>query len=374
MDWIFFGDDWAGHASTTQHLVRALPSEDRVLWINSIGMRSPRFNLRDLRRIVTKLAQGRRERDADDTVAAATRDVTVLAPRVVPFHLNRQAQRYNRALLGREIANASAQLGLRNPVLATVSPVVDLYLEAIPHQHLVYLRLDDYGRLNGVDPALIEATEPTLMKHADLVVATAKALMPSTTRRGDALYLPQGVDTAHFGQVSLRPPRQRILGFFGLIAEWIDFDLIRAVAKAAPDWTLEFIGPVRYKPAAMNGLANVRWKPAVSYAQLPSAIRDWSCAWIPMVVNPLTDAVNPLKAREYLAAGLPTHSVPLPEVRDLCTSTDISLETDPLAIVAWMEREFEADGEARRFARRASVAAHGWPMRSQLLRQRVAGL
>ncbi|MGF1547047.1 MAG: hypothetical protein ACFCUG_06950 [Thiotrichales bacterium] len=372
MDWIVFGDDWGGHVSTTQHLIRTLPPEDKVLWINSIGMRSPALNTRDLRRIVAKFTQRGQSSDSAPSASAESRAVEVLAPRVVPFHLQRFAQRYNRVSLARTIGDGARRLGLDHPVLVSVNPAVELYRESIAHSRLVYLRLDDYGRLNGVDPALIAATESPMLASADLVVATARALLPEGSTPERALYLPQGVDTEHFGQVPLKPSRQRILGFFGLIAEWIDFDLIRAVAEAAPHWTLEFVGPVRYLPPTLRELSNVRWKPAVSYRELPNAIRDWSCAWIPMVVNPLTEAVNPLKAREYLAAGLPTQSVPLPEVRELAQGGDLLIESDPAAIVAWMECEFATDNEARRLARRAAVAADSWTMRSHQLRQHIA--
>lgn len=162
-------------------------------------------------------------------------------------------------------------------------------------------------------------------------------------------YLPQGVQLDHFAQVPLSPSGHRVLGFFGAIAEWLDFDLIVQVARAAPDWQLQFIGKVEHQPDQLGCLPNVRFLPPVSFSELPGAMSDWAAAWIPFRLNELTRGVNPLKAREYLAAGLACHCTPLPEVAALGEHVMITDRAD--LVVSWLEETIATDNCEKRIAR-----------------------
>jgi len=215
--------------------------------------------------------------------------------------------------------------------------------------------------LPGCDSRLVEITEEQLFERADVIFGTARALLPSKPWKDKAHYLPQGVDWSHFASAPIAPAGKRVLGFFGLLAEWVDFTLIEAVARSAPDWQLEFIGPVRHLPQRVRSLANVRFLPGVPFAQLPAVLGDWAAAWIPFEVSQLTKAVNPLKAREYLAAGLPTHCTPLPEV-ELLGEAFISGAAEE--IVAWLERTLAEDSVQLRQARRESVKSDSWQNRA----------
>jgi glycosyltransferase involved in cell wall biosynthesis len=139
------------------------------------------------------------------------------------------------------------------------------------------------------------------------------------------------------------------------------------VAKGAPDWQLEFVGKVEYRAPGLEELPNVTLLPPVPFADLPQVMSGWSAAWIPFQLNSLTEGVNPLKVREYLAAGLPTHCTPLPEVAPL--SDNVLISDDAGAIVGWMEDMLQSDsGEARR-VRRESVRPESWRQRSVRLRE-----
>jgi hypothetical protein len=151
------------------------------------------------------------------------------------------------------------------------------------------------------------------------------------------------------------------------LAEWLDYDLITNTASVMPDWTFEFIGPVRYAPTGMTAAKNIRLLEAVDYAQLPQSIRHWTAAWIPFQNNKLTHAVNPLKLREYLAAGLPTLSTPLPEVLSMTPWVDI-IDT-PAQAKKRLESILENDSSELREKRRKHVESDSWRNRSAQLRQ-----
>ena len=363
MDWIVFGDDWGRHPSTTQHLVRALPDGDRVLWVDSIAMRAPRLSIGDLGRVWSKRPRVRAGEMCESTPDGVTR----FTPVILPWHAQPAIRRINALLLRRTLAATSRRMGFVRPTVLCANPVAAYYAGALCHGPLAYLRLDDYPRLPGVDAELARHAERHMRSKADLCFATAKALIPKDIAAHETWhYLPQGVDRAHFGRVPTEPPEGKVLGFFGLLAEWIDFDLIAAVADARPDWTIELRGPVRVLPDALRTRANVHLLPAVPYAQLPEAIAHWQAAWLPFRVSELTRGVNPLKAREYLAAGLPCISTPLPELAAL---PEVSVGACAKDVTHFLESEVAADTEAKRLDRRAAMLEHSWSARANSLRE-----
>jgi hypothetical protein len=368
MEWIVFGDDWGAHPSTTQHLVLNLPKEDAVIWVDSIGMRKPRLRRVDLERLWGK-ARGFFDSSAPKAAlyAGSVGSFHHIRPRVIPWHDKPAAVRFNQGQLRRAIADGMERLSMHDPVLLASYPAVLLYLDAIPHRKLVYLRLDDYSIYPGVDPELVQRTEPGMLDRADAIIATARALTPTGENARKAHYLPQGVHFDHFASTALEIPPGKVLGFFGTLADWLDYDLVSAVAKAAPDWELHFVGKVEYVPASLAKLANVRLFPAVPFGQLPEIVSHWRAAWIPFQLNSLTQGVNPLKIWEYLAAGLPTQCTPLPEVAPL--REQVLITADAASITRWLTDILRTDTRETRRARRDSVRNDSWRSRAAALRR-----
>ncbi len=373
MDWLVFADDWGVHPSTTQHLVRALPAGDRVVWINSLGMRSPRLSLGDLGRVAGRLRAMASPTGGAPSGGGPPEGVEVVQPRFLPWH--GLLRPLNRRVVGAQVRAALAARGLEAPVALLSNPVAVGMLEGLPLRAVIYLRLDDYGALPGVDAELIEAVEAELLARADLLVATARPLLPEGLGGDRGRYLPQGVDVAHFAEVPVVPPGGRVLGFFGLLAPWIDLDLVAEVAKRAPRWTVELLGPSSVEPgdlAPLRALDNVVLREAVAYEALPAATAHWRAAWAPFVRGRCTEGVNPLKLREYLAAGWPTACTPLPAAVEL--EGPVRLVEGAEDVLRWLEEEATTDSAERRAARRATVAGEGWGQRAQTLRTWASAL
>ncbi|HSG48738.1 MAG TPA: hypothetical protein VLA43_13040, partial [Longimicrobiales bacterium] len=206
--WIVFGDDWGTHPSTTQHLILSLPPRDRVVWVESIGMRTPKINLVDARRIVQKA--GRLLRSGDARAGALyerdSAQVEVVRPKVLPWHGSAGVRRLNGVSLARSVGRALAPGFGGQTVLLSSVPVVADYLDRFASCHAVaYLRLDDYAHYPGVDPELVEASETRMYERADVVFATSRQLLPPPPFTHKGVYLPQGVNWAHFAGASLTP-------------------------------------------------------------------------------------------------------------------------------------------------------------------------
>lgn len=371
MSWLFFGDDWGRHPSTSQHLARALVlSGERVDWINSLGMRSPSLSaLNDWRRLSERLKPRARSTSSEE-VPERGRPARVNSAPVLPWHHHRATRALSAAALKAYLNHHLELTREPRPIIISATPVLALYAHVLPaHATLIYLRLDDYAHLPGVDPELIKRCEPLMYHRASLIAAPCRELLsPAQALDRPCLYLPQGVDLEHFQQLPMPNPAatRRTLGFFGLLAPWLDLDLIVRLAKLKPDWDLEFIGA--RDPALERALAplpNVLLRDAVPYHELPSYIRHWSAAWLPFAASALTHKVNPLKLREYLACGLPTLTT---EAMPEAMLKHVDRASDPAHISRWLEQIARgADREALRAQRRLSVSQCSWEARAQRL-------
>lgn len=370
MDWIVFAEDWGRHPSTTQHLVANLPAHDRVLWVESIGMRAPRLRRADLARVVEKLRRvgGHGSAGVEPQRAGRSPD-QIVRPLVLPWHERSPAVAINRWLL-KDVARRARALALR-PVIVTANPAVVLYADVFTSDVLVYLRLDDFATLPGVDASLVHKTEAQMFARADLVVAPNKRLVPEGVA---ARVLPQGVDVAAFEAVPLQPPGTRVLGYWGTLGEWLDFELVAAVARAMPTWRFEFVGHHRDDPAVTRGkalwsqLGNIVTSPAVPHARLGAAAAHWDAAWAPFIHGLHLEHASPLKLREYLAAGFPVAATPMPEATDIGGITIIESVAD---VVAWLA---VGDDPAARSARRERMRGESWSARARTLRSWIEDL
>jgi len=170
--------------------------------------------------------------------------------------------------------------------------------------------------------------ERHLLDRADLVVVSSEQLHRSkSTTHNPTVLVRHGVDFAHFRKaldirttipMELRNLPRPIIGYFGLIAQdWVDVGLLAHVARTMPDASLVMLGKVTMEISALEKLPNVHLLGRKPYSSLPAYCKGFDVALIPFPISPLTLSANPLKAREYLAAGLPVVSAAIPEVQHL---------------------------------------------------------
>jgi GT2 family glycosyltransferase len=245
-----------------------------------------------------------------------------------------------------------------------------------PQSTIVYESIDEIEVFGG-DQDRLRREHSRMVREANVVVATADQLLDELkATRSDALLVPNGVDLAHFAAIDTAPaarlaglPRP-VVGYFGALARWVDYDLVGALARARPEWSFVLIGPDHDGTAAASGLAelpNVELPGAVPYAEIPACLAAFDVATIPFEVDHLTRAVSPLKLFEYMAGGCPIVSSALPE----CARIElVHIATGP---EEWLEALTQAIAERRapdsRAALRAAAGAHTWEARAQKIMQ-----
>lgn len=355
--------DWFYDPTSKHHLMRLLSRENDVVWINYHASRRPSASAADLGRAVRKL------REVARGPRRALPRLSVLTPLVLPMPGSGWARRINRALLVRQLRSALASLPPRPIQIWSFAPDVAWLRGALGEERFIYYCVDEFSEFAGYDREAIRAAESDMLRAADAVITTSAELFESRRRlHPRTVLVPHGVDFDHFaGCDPARVPddvadlKGPVLGFFGLIAEWVDVDLLAAVARARRDWTLVLIGDARTDVRSLAGLSNVRLLGRRSYESLPGYCARFDAAMVPFRINRLTRAVNPIKLREYLAAGLPVCGTPLPELERYQGLVEVG--EGPGGFARACERALARNDAASRARRRAAVAGESWHAR-----------
>lgn len=364
-DLIVFGEDWGSHPSSTQHLVRHLAEDRNVVWVNSIGLRRPRLTVADFSRAARKLAGA-----VGPRAPRGPTPFPVVQPLAIPMAQGRIGRAVNRALIGRAVRGAAA--GLRRPVVWASLPSAVQALGTMGESAVVYYCGDDFSALAGVAHGAARAMEAELAARADLVLAASPVLAarfdPAKTH-----VLPHGVDVGLFGAVAPRPTDLPddgpVAGFYGGLAPWIDLELVAATARLLPHWRFLMIGPAQTDLSALAGVANVVLAGSRAHAALPGYAQAWTAGIIPFRDTPQIRACNPLKLREYLAAGRPVVSTDFPALdgyRD-----HVAVANTPEGFAAALEATMRDAGGG---ARQAAVAGQGWAARAVEAARLIRGI
>ncbi|MFO1036107.1 MAG: glycosyltransferase [Geminicoccaceae bacterium] len=359
---VVFGEDWGGHPSSTQHLVRRLAAERDVVWVNSIGLRRPTLTRADFARLGRKL-RGVTPKSTAVTAPKPDR-LTVVDPRAIPWPGQPIARRLNRQLLGRQVRQALEQRNLDHPILWTSLPTAVDVVGELGERGVVYYCGDDFGALAGVDHAPVMALEHELAECADLVLAASRKLADRFETKKTAL-VPHGVDFDLFAAGGERPAElpadTPIAGFYGSLSDWIDVDLLAGVAARMPEWQFALIGPVRTDVSRLSGTPNVRLLGEMPHARLPAFVANWTVSLLPFRDNDQIRACNPLKLREYLAGGTPVVSTEFPALDGYRDHVRVAVDPDSFAGAI---RAAADEPPTKRDLRRRQVADESWDARA----------
>jgi glycosyltransferase involved in cell wall biosynthesis len=371
-DHLCFSHDWSGDPLSKTHLMRALSRDNRVLWVNSIGYRTPTASKADITRAFKKLAA------AASPITEPEPNIFVLNPLAIPAYGQARIRDLNRRLLRFQVRRAMRQLGFKRPVNWVFNPAAAVIAGHLGEELLIYYCVDEYTAFSGVSSTSLAELEEQLLKRADLVIVSADLLYRSKARKNKRTVLVRhGVDFKHFSRALspetvvpeelARLPRP-VIGFFGLIADWVDLDLMAEVAKRFPTGSLVLLGKATTDTSVLEQLPNVHLLGRKPYAQLPAYCKGFDVALMPFRINELTLNANPLKVREYLAAGLPVVSTPIPEVEvlGLCR-----IASGPDAFVREIEAAL-AEGAGPSLARSEAIRSESWEARLEEVGRHLA--
>jgi len=369
MDFVVFSDDWGRHPTSCEHIFRRLLPDHRIVWVNTIGTRSPGLSLYDAGRAVEKLRSFVARPSAGGADSGHS-NLTVLSPVMLPYNQYAWCRAFNRRAMRAALVPVLRERGFRDVVALSSLPNVADFLANLEARRKVYYCVDDFTAMPGVRPELMERMERETIAAADRLLYTARPLAAKFSGSGKpTAYLPHGVDFDHFqgtGRASLaREPAPPVIGFFGLFSRWIDVAMLTELARRRTEWTWLHVGNADVDVSELRALPNVIWTGPVSYASLPGYARWFDVGLIPFVRNRLTEAVNPLKLLEYLALGLPVAAVPLPEIREYGDLVHLGEGTDAFEEAIRAALADRSDAAAER--RRETARRNSWSARAEAL-------
>jgi glycosyltransferase involved in cell wall biosynthesis len=323
-DIVCFSHDWTGDPLSKTHLMRVLSRDNRILWINAIANRMPTASSKDVSRIFKKL------KSFTEPVREVEPNIFVLNPLAIPAYGNETVRNFNQNFLLRQVKKAMRKLNFKKPLNMVFNPAAGLLAGKLGETDLIYYCVDEYTAFTGAAKGLREIEE-ALFKKADLVIVSAEKLLENKKRfNKNTFIIRHGTDWKHFrtaiddeteipAEIAGLP--KPIIGFHGLLADWVDFELIKKTAEHFKNGSVVLIGKITVdaerKIKVLDNVKNVHFTGRKPYSDLPAYCKGFDVALNPFAINELTLAANPLKVREYLAAGLPVVSTDIPEVRVL---------------------------------------------------------
>jgi UDP-galactopyranose mutase len=203
------------------------------------------------------------------------------------------------------------------------TPMMLPFSEHLTASCIVYDCMDELANFKGAPPELL-TLEQQLLARADFVFTGGYSLYEAKRERHPDVHpFPSSVDAAHFARArqGLEDPAdqrelpQPRLGFYGVIDERMDLDMIAAAADARPEWSFVMVGPVvKISDDDLPRRPNIHYLGGKSYAELPQYLSGWDVALMPFAINDATKFISPTKTPEYLAAGRPVVSTPITDV------------------------------------------------------------
>lgn len=361
IDWGFL---WQSHQDIMSRFAAA---DNQVLFIENSGVRTIR--LRDTSRVIARLARFFKSSTGSD--GEPYPGVQIISPILAPYPSFGPARLLNDVVLTPLLARHVSRLGASDPIIFTYLPTRNalrlIELLRTPASRVVYCCIADFLELTD-DVRGLAAAERALVQQADLVFVQGEPLYRRFEGLTDRLHpFHVGINLDVFDPDAVIQPAAEvmslprpIIGYSGGLHRFVDFDVLRRVARAFPKGSLVLVGPVQADASPIRDEPNVHLLGQRAFAELPALISAFDIGLIPYVRSKYTDTVYPTKLFEYLALGLPVVGTDLPELIRLdLPSHALRVATMPGFVDAVLAALREATPAERR-ERQDLAREHGW--------------
>lgn len=355
---VCIANSWDYDPTSKHQVARILAKHNDIVWVNYHGSRRPtmsRVDIAGAASALRRVACGMRR--VSDSIVQVT-------PMVIPGAKRAILRALHEKMLVAQIRRAIRKVnrGRSRPVQVwSFAPDVPYLVGKFGEECFLYYCVDEYREFEGFDSRRIAEAEDALIDRADVVVATSEHLLQARRRRRpDTVLVRHGVDHDHFAtawQSELPMPAdiagipKPIFGFFGLIEHWIDGRFLAEVARLRPWYSFVLIGEAKVDVSELRGLDNVHLLGRKPYAELPAYCAQFGAAMLLFAQSAMTRHINPVKMREYLAAGLPVVSTPLPEADRYASAITVAPTPEAYARACDQTLTTSYDGQAMDISR-----------------------
>lgn len=314
IDWDFI---WQGH----QEIMSTLADNDnKVLFIENTGVRAP--NIRDIPRIKNRIKNWLK---GVKGIRKEMNNLYIFSPLLLPFPYSRIAKWINLRLILPVLEKWMRAVNFSNPIvwIFLPTPLNMEIVDSLVKKVVIYYCMDNFS-ISSASAKKIKKSEIRLLKKADLVFTTSRALYNYCSGYNDRVYVfPSAVNSQEFQKIRLKEDsavdefqniKRPIMGYVGGIHKWIDLNLIKELAERYLEYSFVFVGPLQADIALLAKLKNIHFLGHKDHDQLPRYIKSFDVCIIPYLLTDYTINVYPVKLNEYLAMGKPVISSALPEI------------------------------------------------------------
>lgn len=304
-------------------------------------------------------------------------------PVTLPFgNKYRWVNKFNQWWQALYLKRVIKQLGMQDPIVWTYMPNTGDMVDLLDKKLLVYDCVDEHSEYTGlINKAVMLNMEKDLLRACDVVFVTAIGLYESKKAYNPhTCYLPNAANVEHFMQAqapettvpediaSIKGP---VIGFVGVIQDWVDLDLMYAAAAAHPEWSLVLVGPVGVgiDVSRLKGLPNVHFLGRKDVGRLPGYLKAFDVCLNPFRMNELTRNVSPLKFYEYLASGKPIVTVDMPGIRDFAGVVEVARK--PEEFVPCIERALREETPEKKAERLNWARENSWESRVRVMEEKI---
>jgi glycosyltransferase involved in cell wall biosynthesis len=277
-------------------------------------------------------------------------------------------------LLRRWLRREVRRLGFRDVLYWNFQPAAPRLARAVDPVLSIYHCVDDFSAIPHWwnQGGVLMTRETESCREADVVICTGRRLVESRRRYNSNIhFVPEGADvTAFLASASPEVPLPEamrdlpghVVGYVGVIDFRLDVPLMTFLAKARPEWTFVFVGPVK---GDVDDLGQLRAQPNVRFfgpqerADVPAFVKGMDVCLIPYVLNDYTHHIFPLKLYEYMAAGKPIVSTDMDEMRPYA-GDEMAVARDSGEFLAAIDAAIAGDSPERAQARREAARHHSW--------------
>lgn len=358
--------DWDPIWTRKQQVMSRLPESNRILYVEPpISLLSPFKDPACWKKWKT-WSQGLRR---------WSKNIYLYSPPVVlPFgNIYEFINRINQNWLAPFLRSACRSLNFKNPILWTYLPNTADLIGKLGEKLVIYDCVDEHSAYTGFRAETVLALEKRLLACSDIVFVTARGLYETKKDFCREIHLvPNAADVDHFKRAlnpetpiapELKDLPRPVIGFVGVIQDWIDIDLILELALKRPSWSFVLVGPAG--PGV--DLQRLQQQPNIyllgrrNREQLPGYFKGFDVCINPFRINRLTATVSPLKFYEYLASGKPIVSVPLPEVKPFADVIGIAQTPDEFLFE--IEKAVFSETPDKQTARLKRAQENSWEQR-----------
>ena len=373
--------DWDNpYWTNQQHIMWRLAKDNKVLYVESLGLRRPVIQKKDLMRMYKRL------RKWITGIRKIDRNLYVYSPVLIPFYKYDFIRRINHWVLVKSLQKAIKKFGLKNPILWGYVPNTVDFLGKLNEVLVVYHCVDEISANPLIPGKIVLEMEKELLKKSAIVFVSSRGLYESKKKFArNIYYLPNVADIAHILKANLLETRvpgdmaglkHPIIGFIGAVSNYkIDFEILEYMTNTHPDWSIVLIGVLgegekQARISEFRKYKNLYLLGGRDYSLLPNYLKAFDICILPNRINDYTKNMFPMKFFEYLAAGKPVVATCLEALEDF--KDYIKMAKTKEEFVGKIEESLSQDTKEERKRRIELSKKYSWDERIEEISQIIS--